>query len=191
MPESPAREQLQEDILEMEKMVSEILEAARLKQSHKQLSLKKIDISQFIREAISRFEDQPPGLEVGALPTDVILVVDPDKIKIVFENVLSNAFKYSRKDSRPVQIALKRVSPYVVVTIEDDGIGIPAESLPFIFEPFYRVDKSRSKETGGYGLGLGLCKTVMEAHQGKIAVDSAPHEGTKISLFFNENLTLD
>jgi signal transduction histidine kinase len=72
----------------------------------------------------------------------------------------------------------------VVVQIADRGIGIPVEELSFVFEPFYRVDKSRSKDTGGYGLGLSLCKTIMEAHNGKIEIASQPGEGTTVSLFF-------
>jgi signal transduction histidine kinase len=73
---------------------------------------------------------------------------------------------------------------FTVVRILDHGMGIPPDELPFIFEPFYRVDKSRSKGTGGYGLGLSLCKTIMEAHGGRIEVDSKPGEGTCVSLFF-------
>jgi signal transduction histidine kinase len=191
IPESLTRKQLQEDILEMEKMVSEILEVARMKQSQRQLSLKEIDIAEFMRDLSSQFKDTSPGIEMENLPNGVTLLIDPEKVKTVFENVLWNAVKYSREDSFPIQVTLERISPYVMVTVKDDGIGIPEESLPFIFEPFYRVDKSRSKETGGYGLGLGLCKTIMEAHQGKIAVESEDQQGTKITLFFNENLTLE
>jgi signal transduction histidine kinase len=78
--------------------------------------------------------------------------------------------------------------PYAVVLITDFGIGIPEEDLTHIFEPFYRVDKSRTKDTGGYGLGLSLCKTIMEAHGGKIKVYSRPQEGTTVALFFPLNL---
>jgi signal transduction histidine kinase len=73
---------------------------------------------------------------------------------------------------------------YAVIRITDFGIGIPEEELAHIFEPFYRVDKSRAKDTGGFGLGLSLCKTIMEAHDGKIEVQSKPEEGTTVSLFF-------
>jgi len=94
--------------------------------------------------------------------------------------------KYSKESSTPVMINLSHQAPYVIVTVIDNGISIPKEALPHIFEPFYRVDKSRSRETGGYGLGLSLCKTIMTAHQGKIAVESSPEEGTKVSLFFKD-----
>jgi signal transduction histidine kinase len=81
-------------------------------------------------------------------------------------------------------ISVQKQADATVVRILDHGIGIPPDELPFIFEPFYRVDKSRSKRTGGYGLGLSLCKTIMEAHGGRIEVDSKPGEGTCVSLFF-------
>ena len=73
---------------------------------------------------------------------------------------------------------------YAVIRIADKGIGIPQEELSQIFEPFYRIDKSRAKDTGGYGLGLSLCKTIMEAHDGKIEIQSRPEEGTTVSLSF-------
>ena len=98
--------------------------------------------------------------------------------------MLNNAVKYSLPDSDPIQVSYKSREGYAVIRITDFGIGIPEEVLMHIFEPFYRVDRSRSKETGGYGLGLSLCKTIMEAHEGKIEVQSRPQEGTTVSLFF-------
>jgi signal transduction histidine kinase len=68
----------------------------------------------------------------------------------------------------------------------DFGMGTPPKDISHIFEPFYRVDKIRSKQTGGYGLGLNLCKTIMEAHRGKIEVDSSFGKCAKVSLFFPE-----
>ena len=73
-----------------------------------------------------------------------------------------------------------------VVRVRDTGCGIPAEDLPHVFEPFYRVDTSRSKRTGGYGLGLSICKTIMEAHGGGITVESEPGQGATVSLLLPE-----
>jgi signal transduction histidine kinase len=97
---------------------------------------------------------------------------------------LTNAVKFSDPDDKPVMISVIKQANFTVVRVLDHGIGIPPDELSFIFEPFYRVDKSRSKRTGGYGLGLSLCKTIMEAHGGRIEVDSKPGRGTCVSLFF-------
>ena len=77
-----------------------------------------------------------------------------------------------------------RETDRAVIKIKDYGEGIPAEDLTHIFEPFYRVDKSRSRISGGYGLGLGLCKTIMDTHGGTIEIKSAPGEGTEVNLSF-------
>jgi signal transduction histidine kinase len=133
---------------------------------------------------LKTFENQTPGIKVVDLPSEIDVRVDPEQVKTVFENVLSNAVKYSEAESKPVQVSCDLKESYAVIRITDFGIGIPEEELAHIFEPFYRVDKSRAKDTGGFGLGLSLCKTIMEAHDGKIEVQSKPEEGTTVSLFF-------
>jgi signal transduction histidine kinase len=142
------------------------------------------DLIALLKQAAAVFENRPPGIETGDLPPEFSVEVDPRQIKTVFENVLSNAVKYCEPESDPVKISLQRRASDVIVRIEDHGMGIPQTELARIFEPFYRVDKSRSKETGGYGLGLSLCKTIMEAHEGKIEVQSRVKEGTTVLLFF-------
>ena len=107
-------------------------------------------------------------------------------MKTVVKNVVDNALKYSDPAGAPVRISVFRRSPHVVVQVRDTGCGIPAEDLPHVFEPFYRVDTSRSKHTGGYGLGLGICKIIMEAHKGGITVESELGRGTTVSLLLPE-----
>ena len=102
--------------------------------------------------------------------------------------MVCNAVKYSATSKKPVTVNVERKDGFTVVCIQDFGAGIPEEDMPHIFEPFYRVDKSRSKQTGGFGLGLSLCKTIMEAHNGKIEVDSGSGKGTKVSLYFPDSL---
>ena len=184
LPESRARKSLQADIVEMEKMVGGILETARLRHKYAELKKQPADLVALLKQTAAAFEKQPPGIVTVDLPREVILQVDPHQIKTVFENLLSNAFKYCEPESDPVKISLERRATDVIVRVEDHGIGIPQEELAHIFEPFYRVDKSRSKDTGGYGLGLSLCKTIMEAHEGKIEVQSRLKEGTTVLLFF-------
>jgi len=110
--------------------------------------------------------------------------VDPHSDQNGFRKPAEQCLQILRARSDPVKISMERRAAEVVVRIEDHGIGIPQEELAHIFEPFYRVDKSRSKDTGGYGLGLSLCQTIMEAHEGKIEVQSQLKEGTTVLLFF-------
>jgi signal transduction histidine kinase len=184
LPESRARKSLQADIIEMEKMVTGILETARLRHKYAELKKQPTDLVALLKQAAAAFENRPPGIETVDLPAELRLPVDPRQIKTVFDNVLSNAVKYCEPGSDPVKITLERRASEAIVRIEDHGIGIPQEELAHIFEPFYRVDRSRSKETGGYGLGLSLCRTIMEAHGGKIEVQSRLKEGTTLALFF-------
>ena len=186
LPDGKSKESIKADLKEMENMISEILDTARTHHLHGQLKRRKLNLVDLLHEVVPAFENHSPGVEIGDIPKAINVDVDAEQIKVVLNNVLDNAVKYSRPDSEPVRIFYERRAPYAIIRIQDDGIGIPEEELPFIFEPFYRVDKSRSKRTGGYGLGLSLCKTIMEAHDAKITVDSSPGKGTSILLHFLE-----
>ena len=109
---------------------------------------------------------------------------DREKAGIALKNVIDNALKYSEKSHAPVEISLKREPGKALVTIGDRGPGIPVEDQPYIFEPFYRADKSRTRKTGGFGLGLSMCKTIMEAHGGSITLNSTVNQGTTVLLTF-------
>jgi signal transduction histidine kinase len=184
LAESSAKKNIREDVEEMEKMVTEVLQTARSHFTHGQLNLQSVNLVDLLKGVASTFEGRLPRIRMGPIPDRVELNLDPARVKTVLKNVLDNAVKYSFKTSQPVEISMEFRHPYWMIQIRDHGVGIPEDELPYIFEPFYRVDKSRSKDTGGYGLGLSLCKTVMEAHQGKIEVESSPDRGTAVSLFF-------
>ena len=165
-------------------MVTEILETARLHHKFADLKKQPTNLFELLKQTLKSFEHQSPGVEVVAPPTEIEVRVDPEQVRTVFENILSNALKYSEAESKPVRATFDLKKSYAVIRITDFGIGIPEDELAHIFEPFYRVDKSRTKDTGGYGLGLSLCKTIMEAHDGKIEIQSRLAEGTTVSLFF-------
>jgi signal transduction histidine kinase len=151
---------------------------------HGNLKRQPINLADHLEGILADFVNQPPGVQAGDFPDELELNVDPEQVKTVFQNILTNAIKFSAPEDKPIMISVIKQANFTVVRILDHGIGIPPDELPFIFEPFYRVDKSRSKRTGGYGLGLSLCKTIMEAHGGRIEVDSKPAVGTCVSLFF-------
>jgi signal transduction histidine kinase len=184
LPEGKARDSIAGDTSEMEKMINDILETARMHHLHGELKLQRTKLANLLDEILPDYEQQFPGIQLEEISAALEINVDSKQIKTVFKNILANAIKFSNAESDPVRITVRQQPHYTVVQIIDNGIGIPPEELAFIFEPFYRVDKSRSKDTGGYGLGLSLCKTIMDAHDGKIEVASEPGEGTTVSLFF-------
>jgi signal transduction histidine kinase len=184
LPDGQAKESITGDVVEMEKMINEILETARMHHLHGKLKLERVILTDLLKDALSEFANQPPGVQAGGIPTGIAIKADPEQIKTVFKNILSNAIKFSIPASKPVRIIVKRRPPYIIVQIADNGIGIPPDELPYIFEPFYRVDKSRTKDSGGFGLGLSLCKTIMEAHEGRIEVESESNVGTTVFLYF-------
>ncbi len=130
------------------------------------------------------YKDDSPGVDLHLAHSEVWLEIDREKIKTVLRNLLENARKFSLPDSRPVEIAVEENGSAIIVRVCDDGPGIPDADLPNLFEPFYRVDRSRSRKTGGYGLGLSICKRIMEAHGGSIAVTNNAERGTTFVLTF-------
>jgi signal transduction histidine kinase len=184
LPDGQTKENVADDIREMETMISEILEAARLRSTTERLQIEAIPVKHFLSDICAIHANKQPGIIIDNIPDDACINGDTMLVKIVFNNIINNAVKYSPPDGEPVRLLWKEDPQYAIVQIQDWGVGIPETELPYIFEPFYRVDKSRSKHTGGYGLGLSLCKTVMESHKGRIEVESTPGTGTVVSLFF-------
>ncbi len=109
-----------------------------------------------------------------------IIKADKQRIKQVLTNLIDNAIKYGN-DNGKVSIEFDELKKHYLISIEDDGPGIPSEHLNRIFERFYRIDKSRSRETGGTGLGLAIVKHILNAHDSKISVSSQIEKGTKFS----------
>ncbi|MFZ2444816.1 MAG: ATP-binding protein [Syntrophobacteraceae bacterium] len=180
----PLKESLAEDIDEMDRMVTTILANARMQSGNLSLDCHVVDLTSVIREAIKPLEDQPPGVRLRDGPESVDAFLDSEKVKTVLRNVVGNGIKYSRETSSPVTIRVRVEEGSSIVEVRDEGIGISERDLPFVFEPFYRVDPSRSRETGGFGLGLSLCKAIMEAHHGSISIQSAVGKGTTVQLRF-------
>jgi signal transduction histidine kinase len=184
LPHGQMKGNLQDDIREMEMMVSEILEAARLRNAAGELKKETIPANSLLEDMGNLYRDHSPGMQIDPVPDDAFLHGDPMLVKIVLNNIITNAIKYSPADGKPVRLTWTKNPDFTVIQVQDHGQGIPAAELPYIFEPFYRVDKSRSKRTGGYGLGLSLCRTIMEAHGGRIEVQSSPGNGATFSLYF-------
>jgi signal transduction histidine kinase len=183
LPKSEQRVGMATDVAEMERMIAQLLELERLRGS-RGVSPVRQDLMPILREVAHNFENRPPGVRVVSTLREIPLDIDADKIRMVFRNLLDNATKYSLPQSAPVELSAVQNGDTVVVRVTDHGPGIPDTDRARIFEPFFRVDRSRTKRTGGYGLGLSICKRVMEAHGGSIAVESADHHGASFVLTF-------
>ncbi len=109
------------------------------------------------------------------------LTADKERIEQVLINVLSNAIKYT-PDGGKIELLARGCGEYVKISVKDNGIGVPEKDIPHLFERFYRVDRSRTSETGGTGLGLAIAKEIVEAHGGDIEVESKPGKGTTVSV---------
>jgi len=112
-------------------------------------------------------------VETDFLMLCVAAEIDPRLLERAFVNLLDNSIKYSHKGSA-VQIEVAETGEEVTISFKDRGIGIPREHLPRLFERFYRVDKGRSRKLGGTGLGLAIVKHVVQAHRGRVSVESLP-----------------
>jgi signal transduction histidine kinase len=153
----------------MEIMISELLELERLRDGPV-IATARENVASILDEAARGFQDRPPGIRVIPTSREIFVNIDVDRMRTVIRNLLENALKYSLPDSRPVEVSVTQNDQDVVIRVTDDGPGIPEQDLPSLFAPFFRVDRSRSKKTGGYGLGLSISKRIVEAHGGTIVV---------------------
>lgn len=124
-------------------------------------------------------------IEILTSDEDITLSFDPDMLEQAFLNLLENAVKYSPK-SAEITIIVEKKLEEIVVKIQDKGVGIPEEHLPYIFQRFYRVNQDRSRKLGGAGLGLSIVQAIIEKHQGKIKAQSKIQEGTTFEIVFEK-----
>jgi two-component system, OmpR family, sensor kinase len=177
-----------EDLGELERLVEDILTAARFEltagragMASPPLRVERIDAAQLLDKAAARFRashaSQPLSLRVdGPLPA---IEADPTLLRRVIDNLLDNAHKYSDENTS-VELRARLEGHRLVIEVVDQGIGIDADDLPHVFEPFFRADRSRTRATGGVGLGLALARHVVEAHGGDITIHSVPRTGTTV-----------
>ncbi|KTC66228.1 sensor histidine kinase CpxA [Legionella adelaidensis] len=169
-------------------LIGEILEYARLEKSTNAIHKTKVDMGQLLRQIIddANYGYSPENLPVVAAELEpCILLVDERLIHRAIENIIRNAVRYSPSDEK-VYVSLKqnKEKNEVYIDIEDRGPGVPEDQLIKIFSPFYRVDPSREKKTGGYGLGLAIAQQAVHLHQGNITAKNQAPRGlfVRISL---------
>lgn len=182
----PTPERLQNCYDELQRLSGLISDLERLRQEENEnLVLNKSDVNlrelaQTVMEnfAIQLREKQLEGQVTGDAS---VVSIDRDRMQQVITNLVSNAIKYSN-DGGTVRIVIEDAKDSGIIHVEDSGIGIPQEDLKRIFERFYRTDKSRNRKTGGAGIGLTIAKAIVEAHKGKLTVESEEGKGSRFTV---------
>jgi two-component system, OmpR family, phosphate regulon sensor histidine kinase PhoR len=176
-------DKIRRQTLRLVAIVNDLLTLSRLETEQPRFDIQPHSLRALIEEVAAdyadRFRDAHVVLEfdlrhqVDALPIDAL------KISQVFHNLLDNCFRYAKGFTR-VRLLTREEDDCVRVTVEDNGCGIPAGDVPHVFERFYRVDRSRSRESGGTGLGLSIVKHTIQLHGGEVACESEERAGTRI-----------
>lgn len=181
----PTPERLQNCYDELERIAKLVSDLERLRQvEHENLILHKsdVDLLELSKTVIRSFEKQITQKNLCCTISGYAKAsVDPDRMQQVITNLVSNAVKYSNENGS-IRILLEEKEDTVMLRVEDEGIGIAQKDLPLIFERFYRTDKSRDRKTGGAGIGLTIAKTIVQAHGGKILVESEAGRGSSFTV---------
>ena len=172
---------------QMSSLIDQLLTLARADAGKEQWNFAEVELGKLITNLSIDVEVlcQEKGLSFQLGQTqDLVVKGDEARLRELFMNLLDNAIRYTSAPGT-ISLSLRREGQMAVVAITDTGIGIPAEDIPFIFERFYRVDKSRSRAEGDSGLGLGLaiCRHIVEAHGGKMEVESQVGAGSTFSVW--------
>jgi two-component system phosphate regulon sensor histidine kinase PhoR len=178
---------IKEENRRMNKQVETILQASLLDRQEQQLNLVPIRAHNIIQEAMENFQLQLDGKggrsEVQLNAKNDLIDADEVHFTNLISNLIDNAIKYS-KENLFIRITTHSTSKSLIIRIEDNGIGMSKETQRRIFEKFYRAHTGNLHNVKGFGLGLSYVKTIVEAHQGKIKVDSVVGKGTSFTLDF-------
>lgn len=166
------------------KIIEDLLSLVKMDKAAAKLDVSVINVNELLEAILKRLKPIAEKQEVELILESfrpVTAELDETKISLAFTNLVENAIKYNRQGGW-VRVTLNADHQYFYVTVEDSGIGIPEESLDHIFERFYRVDKSHSREIGGTGLGLAITRNSILMHRGAIKVHSELDKGTTFSV---------
>ena len=172
----------------MMRMVTDLLHLSRIDNATSHLDVELINFTAFITFILNRFdkmrgpdEDKKYELVRDYPITSVWIEIDTDKMTQVIDNILNNAIKYS-PDGGKITVTMKTTDDQMILSISDQGLGIPKQDLPRIFDRFYRVDRARSRAQGGTGLGLSIAKEIIKQHKGFIWAKSEYGKGSTFTI---------
>lgn len=172
---------------EMDTLINELTLYAKIDTNRIPYNFSRINVADYFEDCVEEV-----GLDLEAenirlnyidyADKDVLIIADPEQLRRVINNLISNSIKYLDKDQGFINIRIRDVGDFIQIEFEDNGKGISAKDLPYVFDRFYRADASRNSSTGGSGIGLSIVKKIIEDHGGKIWVNSK--EGTGTIMYF-------
>ena len=178
----------------MTRIVSDLLVLSRLDNNRTKWRISEYDVKDVIFHICNVLESELKNnnhkLTTDIEPNLQKVRGDKEKIEQVLINIVSNSIKYTNNGGR-IHIEANNAGEIVEIAVTDNGVGIPEEDLPRIFERFYRVDKSRSTGAGGTGLGLAIAKEIVDAHGGNVDISSKVGVGTRITITLPVYSTLE
>ena len=168
---------------EMDTLINELTLYSKIDTNKIPYNFAKINVESYFADCIEEIgidlETRGIGLAYyNYVDSDVTIIADPEQLRRVINNIVGNSTKYMNKSNGFINFRIKDVGDFIQIEIEDNGRGIPAKDLPYIFDRFYRGDVSRNSATGGSGIGLSIVKKIMEDHGGKIWATSKEDTGT-------------
>ncbi|MBS3992060.1 MAG: HAMP domain-containing histidine kinase [Erysipelothrix sp.] len=172
-----------DEILRLSTIVKDIDQLNQIEWHTHKLDYELFDIKDLLSECIHSLEVKQLEKNIDVLFNSESIMIEADRYRLfqVFYNIIVNAYNYSEENSKLI-ISVDRIHNFLTIVIKDTGIGIPQESIPYLFERFYRVDSSRSRVSGGSGIGLTIVKQLIEAHGGTVEVDSEINLGTTFTI---------
>ena len=171
------------------RLVNNLLLLSNSEEPGKSTSMESINISSLLWELWSAFSILAKQKDIAfnfECPDALLMYGNEIELKRLFVNLIDNAIKFT-PDKGKINIKAQLENNNIEIMLEDNGIGISEDDIPYLFDRFYRVDKSRTRDPGGFGLGLSICQSIVEAHQGSISIKSRLHSGTKVFLKFYIN----
>lgn len=173
----------------MSRLVSDLLKLSKMDFEQANWKQEKISVKEILLDACKKLnihaKNKNIKLHMGNIPNDMNIMFDKDGFEQIILNIAGNAIKYTH-DNGNVWVNAKKENKNIIISIKDDGIGIPKEDINRIFDRFYRVDKARTREMGGTGLGLSIAKQIAESHNSKLLVESEVQKGTEIKIIIPE-----
>ncbi|MBL4703451.1 MAG: HAMP domain-containing histidine kinase [Flavobacteriales bacterium] len=175
------KQSIADDVNELDSLICELLEAERLNQRHAALQIDRFDLNELLESVVSDLGNGNDLIQLDLPNPPIIVQMDTLRIKLLIRNLVGNALKYGDDQS----VDLSQHGSEICIKVSDQGVGIEEQHIVHLTEPFYRADSARQRQTGGYGLGLYLCRLIVEAHNGTLTIHSRLNEGTTITATFH------